>query len=275
MPPRLPDLPVAIYTDLKQVLDQARPHSVLLSVEQYEALLERLQKLEKQNPDRKPFFLNACRITGQVTPAGPSRLLADVQLSLEFRTTEKDLILPLGLKGARLTKALLDGEPPVWVSGGEGLALHLREPKAYRLVLHVQPTVTPIGQEYRLLIENLPQAAITTLDLVVPSRATNAQVIGSGPIRIEATEDNRSRLRSDALGVLTQLDLRWQKEGTEGPGRQVIVQAETQAAIDESALESESRVRIEVAEGSLDQVTFGLAGEITRVQVDSEGTNDP
>ncbi|MCS6976205.1 MAG: hypothetical protein NZM31_04225, partial [Gemmatales bacterium] len=122
---------------------------------------------------------------------------------------------------------------------------------------------------------NLPQAAITTLDLVVPSRATNAQVIGSGPIRIEATEDNRSRLRSDALGVLTQLDLRWQKEGTEGPGRQVIVQAETQATIDESALESESRVRIEVAEGSLDQLTFGLAGEITRVQVDSEGTNDP
>jgi hypothetical protein len=275
--PRPGEAATAGLGESKQALDPSRPNSVILSVEQYEALLERLQKLEKPTPERRTHFLNACRISGQVTAAGPARWLADVQLELEFRTVEKDLVLPIGLKGARLTKALLDDQPPVWASSGEGLALRLGEPKVYRLVLHLQPTVTQIGQESRLLIENLPQAAITTLDLTVPAQVTAAQVVGSGPLSVERTESNRSRLRSDALGVLTQLDLRWQTPNPEPEtgNLQVVVHADTHATLEDTVLDTESRIRIEVRQGSFDRLAFRIPKEITLLQVETEGRSDP
>lgn len=277
----LPVLPgfepiVAVYDDLKKALDQARPNSVILSAEQYEALLERLQKLEKAAPERRPFFLNACRISGQITAASPGRLAADIRLDLEFRTTDKDVVLPLGLKGARLTRATLDGEPPLWLPHGDALALFLKEPKVYRLTVQLQPAVTQIGQESRLLIENLPQAAITTLDVTVPAKVTAAQVVASGAVTVEPLADGQSRLRSDALGVLTQLDLRWQTPTPEPEAGQihVTVHAETQASIEETVLDTESRVKIEVRQGTLDRLAFRIPKEISLLQVESEGRSD-
>jgi hypothetical protein len=267
------DAIVVVYADLQEALNGARPGSVILSAEQYEALLERLSKLEKAAAgERKSAFVHACRISGQVQGSGPSRAVAEVKLEIEVRTTEPGLVVPVGLKNARLTKATVDGEPPVWGPGGEGLTLVLKEARLYRLELHLQSAVTQAGQEWRLLIENLPPAAITTLDFLVPGRVASAQVVGAGPLAVEAAAGQQSRLRSEALGVLPQLDLRWQTPIPEAdPGTiQVLVQADTQAILQDTVLDTETRLKLEVRQGSYDRLTFRVPREIALLQVEPE-----
>jgi len=268
-----PEAIIAVYEDLKQAMSGARPHSFILSAEHYEELLKRLERLEKPAAaGRREVFLHACRMVGKVEPQSPSRMTADLKMELELRTTTPDVILPLGLKGIRLTRAAVDGETPVWSPSNDGLALLLKQPRVYQLTLQMQPPVTQVGAELRLLIEGLPQAAVTTLDLTVPGLATAAQVVGSGPVQVEAAEGGRSRLRSDALGVLGQLDLRWQVPNAEAEpsASQIVVQADAQVSLEDTSADTEVRIKLEARKGSFPQLRFRVPAGVTLLQVEAE-----
>jgi hypothetical protein len=275
-----PEAILAVYEDLKQALNGAPPGSVVLSAEYYRTLLDRIERSEKQaQAGRKDVALNTCRISGRVfrDGSGPAlRELADLRIELEFRTSAANVLVPLGLKNLRLTKALLDGKTPVWGFTADGLALALDEPRVYQLTLQFQAPVSRSANESRLLLEGLPQAAITTLDVTVSEKVQTAQVLGSGAVKIASIDGQESRLHSDALGVLSQLDLRWQ--GGSAPTRaspQIVVQADFQATLEDTTIDTDARVRLEVRQGSVSALRFRIATEVTLLHIESAPGAEP
>src|SRR5262249_33915138 len=155
----------------------AGPGAVVLTAERYQALVEQAARAEKAaQAARTDVLLSICRLSGQVIRDAGNRELADLQIALEFRTQAANALVPIGLKGVKLTKAVLDGEVPLWGPERNGLTVQIKDPKVCQLVLQVQLPVVRTGTERKILLEHLPPAAITTLNLTIPERVQSAAV---------------------------------------------------------------------------------------------------
>src|SRR5205085_227882 len=89
------------------------PKSIVLSVEEYQKLLDQIEQLRRQNKPEKPQSPSTCRITGRVVDE-----IAHLQATFEFRTNRPNSIVGLGCQKAWPTDARLDGDL-AWVGVGE------------------------------------------------------------------------------------------------------------------------------------------------------------
>ncbi len=257
--PLPPNAVIVIPADAKQALESMRPGSVILSPEQYKALVdkvkaleEKLAQLEKKAPLRTDPVISQCLLTGQVTGD-----VLDLRAELTFKTSAQNQLVPVGFRSIRFTGAKLDGETPIWGADLDRLAILAGEARVYQLVLEMQVKVTRSGSDCRVLLD-LPAAAITKLELGFGERIQNALLRGRpDPLPVEHTAGQASKL-SVHLPVLTQLDLTWQTGGTAPTIPELAVTGDLRVTLDEKAVETEALLLIECRRGAISTVRFRL-----------------
>ncbi len=280
MPPeRLPLPPgtiIFIAEDLKQAT-QLMPNSVLVPAKDYQRQLEELARLKKTpSPSKNEALISVLGVNGQVVQDGAGRETASLQMKLEFRTDTEDTLVPIGLKGVKLTGATLDGETPIWGPDPNALAVQVKAAKTYQLHLEMQVPVTRSGAERRIAIERVPRAAITTLDVRVPGAIQRAAVNGARVKTEVESERQQTRLFSEGLGALDQLELVWTAGagGIKPSGPPVAIIGDLQVVIGETVVDTEARLRIEPRHGGIPRLRFRVGSDAVVFQVDrveSEG----
>jgi|GEM_PF-2307065 len=278
--PALDNLPlpkdqiIVVVEDLKQALERSPVRWVLLSPEAYQKLL---QQVQPSRPAENPaeVLLAECHYQGRVIfPQGAgSRPLLLLQMRLLFATTRSQQRVEVGLKGARLTRAELDGGPVSWTSNDGRLSAVVASPGRHELVLETPIAVSyDAGQrQYTAVLENAPPAAITTLDMVVPGKVRSASVKNGGMLRLEFGEwpdpspaksgggkIAGTRLLSDAVGVLSRLELSWQPVESQLPGPAGTLTGNIVVTLREAVVETEARLTLSVRQGEVSQVRLRL-----------------
>jgi hypothetical protein len=264
--PLPPDAVIVICENLKQAIGQMQPGSIILSPQRYQELIDELARLRKeaQPPARERLF-SACRLVGKVRrpPAGTAtREYVELRIELDFRTDAAGARVPVALRGLPLMDAKLDGAMPTWAPLDEGLALLVAEAKNHTLIVTALVPLAGTAADRKLVLEQLPTAAITTLELTVPGKVLTASAKGHGPLAVEAGADGETRLGSESLGIINQLEVAWRPElpGTTEPPV-LAVTGEQRFFIDASALEADARLRLELSKGRLDEIEIRLPGE--------------
>jgi hypothetical protein len=265
-----PDAVTVVTDDVVKALELLRPGMVVLSPERYRELVElaRQQKIAPAD-GRDAVPMSICRFMGELERDAAGKLLLKLRILLEFRTDTEDTVVPLGFRGVRFTKALLDGEPPVWAHDGDGLAVRVKEPKARRLELETTVPVLASGAGRRVVIERIPPAAITSMDITVPERVQTATVKNAGPVTPTAADGQQTRLRAEALGVLRELELTWLPVAPATPTVpvQLAVLGDQRVHLGQAIIQTEARVRMEVRQGAVSLLRFRLGPDVKPVDV--------
>ncbi len=245
--------------------------SVQVPAKDYQRLLEELARLKKSpSPSKNEALISVLGVNGQVAQDGAGRETAALQMKLEFRTDAEDALVPIGLKGVKLTGATLDGETPVWGPDPNALAVQVKAAKAYQLLLEMQVPVTRAGAERRIVIERVPRAAITTLNVRVPGAIQRAAVNGARVKTEVDSERQQTRLFSEGLGSLDQFELVWTAGagGIKPSGPPVASIGDLQVVIGETVVDTEARLRIEPRHGGIPRLRFRVGGDTVVFQVD-------
>lgn len=226
--PALEDLklpPGAVLVLVERLKDALNPKAVLLSVEQYRAMVEKLRLAEAGNrePLRAP---HSCKLTGKLE-GDHLQLKAD----FAFVTQEPRTRVLLGFKGAYLTEEgiLNEGLAPVDFRE-DGFVVEVAEPGSHRLSLPLQIPVglkratAPGGGAERAVDTTLPGAAVTTLSLELPA--------GVKELRWNDTLEKRpaGNRWELVLGKAKSLTMAW-REPVVAPGSGPLTTVDTQVTV--------------------------------------------
>jgi hypothetical protein len=268
------DAIIVVSENLQQALSAMPAGSVILSPKQYQELMERINRLERER-SRAPsaMLLSVCRIRGKVvrpTPPAPEGDMAELRLELEFRTDAPNAVVPVPVKGARLVKATLDGETPVWGPDSENLSVLIKEPRVCILKLDLLAPVMQSGAERKIVLDKVPTAAVTSLALTVSETVRSAAVKGSGPVAVErGTAGADSNLNAEALGMLSRLELTWQVEVPETPlPPQLEVVGEQRSTVETAHTETVTVLRFKVRQGRMSQCRLRLPADLQDLRVE-------
>jgi hypothetical protein len=223
---------------MKKALDALGVGSVVLSAERYRAMEERLNAKGKDKGPEEILF-GSLRIEGEVKST-TGREEADLVFELEFRTDRADMVVPVPFKGVRFASALLNGAAPIWGPDPERLSVLVKEPRACKLRLTATVPITRVGNERRLVLERIPAAAVTALDLAVPGQVSQAVILGAGLIPIHRGA-GPTRLQSAALGILSTLDLSWQVG--EAAASAAAIEGDVRITLGDTSAQVEARLR--------------------------------
>jgi hypothetical protein len=199
-----------------------------------------------------------------------------LEARLRFTTTQADVVVPIGFSGLRLTTAQLDGALPRWTTDEAGLAIIVAEPGQHTLMLTARvPVQQPSGdRRFVASIEQIPRAAITSIDVTLPYQVQSAAVKGGGSLDIlpaiplpsnqmvsgaaQSAARLRVRVYSEALGVLSAMELSWQLPSPRGAAAVYAVTGTQEVTVRERVAETEARLSIELREGTSSRIRFRL-----------------
>jgi hypothetical protein len=146
------------------------PKGWLLSNERYQALLDRINELERKLKPEAPAFPSACKLKVTGSLDGDS-----VRLEAEFRFDRKKTRVALGCQGANPRKAELDGKEALLENGDDGYVIQLDPDDGDKgeHVLTLQMNLPIVsrgggllgGENDRGFELTLPRAALTSLEL--------------------------------------------------------------------------------------------------------------
>lgn len=272
---------IVVCENLQQALGAMPAGSVVLSAKQFQELQEKLAQLEKERSQQPAnMVLGACRITGKITRATPSapgsggetplpRDWAELRIELEFRTETPGTLVPIPLKGMRLVKATLDGEPPVWGPDSDNLSVLVKEPRVCLLVLDLLAPVQQSGAERKILLDKVPMAVVTSLSLAVPEPVRSATVRNGGPVTVERSSGQESRLKAEALGMLSRLDLTWQVELPQTPAPpRLEITGDLRTTVETTQAETVALLRFRVSQGQLTRCKVRLPSGSQDLRID-------
>src|SRR5205807_2316131 len=191
---KLPDGAVVIICEGTKEALQLVPKAIVLTVDEYQKLLEQLDQLKRQNKSDKPANPSICKLTGRIADD-----LVHLQAQFEFKTDVPGAIVNLGCQRAWPIDARLDGELAWLQTGEDGFVIQADKPGTHvaRLDL-LMPVVaksrgTGAGRGFDL---DLPGAAITTLDqLDLPGTAAEV-LIGARSVRPRQLDAQHGRLEA-------------------------------------------------------------------------------
>ena len=287
----LPELPlpkdqiVVVVEDLKQALERSPVRWVLLSPETYQKLLQQLQA--GRATTEASVMLAECHYRGQVIqPEGSGgRAVLLLQMRLVFTTARSEQQVLVGLKGARLTRAELDGAAVRWVASDGRLAALVPSAGRHELLLETAlPVSYDAGQrQYTAVLDDTPPAVVTTLDVVIPGKVETAAVKNGGELRLEfgdwpALNDREigvakitgTRLRSDALGSINRLELGWRVPEGQPTGPAGTLASSLQVTLRGGVVETVARMTMTVRQGQVNQIRLRLPPRSTQVSWTTE-----
>ena len=108
---------ILICPDVKEAL-QLTPKAVVMTVEEYQRLLEQIEQLKRQNKSDKPINPSICRVTGRIVED-----MAELQMRFQFRTERASTQVNLGCHKGWPTDVRLDGELAFLQDSEDGYAL--------------------------------------------------------------------------------------------------------------------------------------------------------
>lgn len=272
---------VVVTDDLRKALEQMPVRWVLLSPETYRKLLEQAERSQATETVGIGVFAE-CHYRGVVNPISESgnRAVLHLALRLVFVTSRPDQRVELGLKGARLTRAELDGQSVRWASSENGLALYAVQPGRHELNLEIPVNISydSAQRQYVARLEDVPAAVITSLEVYIPGQVQTASISGAGPLELKHGEWDvtgvtarppgrftGTRLRSEALGTLRQLELTWQPTESAATGPTGLLEGRLEVTLRERVAETEARLTLTVHRGHAAQLRFRLPPGSTQV----------
>lgn len=270
------DAIIFICENLRQAIGQMQPGSVILGPQRYQEMVDELNRLraaQSVKGQERPF--SSCRVGGEVKvlPSVPSRAIAELTLDLEFRTETPNQRVTLPLRGLSLSKAELDGETPLWGPATEPLSVIVPTAKAHRLRLEGRAAVGLTGIASKVVLEQFPPAASTSLNLILPADADSPRWSGAGELRLEPLADGRVRLQGDASGPQQHLEIAWRSKTLAEAPIALEATGEQRFSIDARELTADARLRLTVTQGQLREVTVELPGEALDLRAEQGGAD--
>ncbi len=240
------------------------PNSVYLTPERFQWYLDQLAELERlrKNAPKEP----------PVAPGTPGKLhleghvegdRAFLKATFEFATDRPKSAVTLGCKPGLASNPMLtslgEGKGNLYCdlrSDADSYLIQLDEaqPKGCRLTLDLMLALPPLQGNARSLELKLPQAAITTLDLTLPSGARDVR-LGDKPLAETGLRLKDQRVVTGTLGAADKLALNWKQGKSAGTGPKVL---EAEGAIhvkleEHGAVSTVARLALKVLGGSTDR----------------------
>jgi hypothetical protein len=203
---------IVLCEQLQQALDWV-PRAVVLRPEQYQRLLEQIERLKRQAGARKPEPPSSCTLSGRVVGE-------QVRLQAVFgiKTDRPGALVNLGCQRAWPINATLDGQLPWLQTGDDGLFLQVDRPGTHEARLELLlPLVAKKGQKGtdQGIDLDLPRAAITVLQQFdLPPGVSDVQC-GARTFHPRPAEPKASRLENVPVVPIDHLDLTWRRPATE------------------------------------------------------------
>jgi hypothetical protein len=207
-------------------------NGVLVKLEEWNRLQERIKQLEAQLKPDKPIAPSVCKISGDALGS-----LVHLKVVFDFVTSRPNQAVALGCAQGNPTEATLDGKLPLLQYGDDGFFVVVDRPGEHQFKLDLDVALSAKSGDRGFDLD-LPRAPITTLDLELPEKvrevrftAPDAVKDPRGPIRATETVDGKpSRFKPDALGAVGRIELSW-KGSTTVPGATPLVRADSRATV--------------------------------------------
>jgi hypothetical protein len=255
---KLPAGAIVVLCDQAQQALHLIPRAIVLAPEEYEKLLDQIERLKRERKTDKPETPSACRITGRVEEG-----LAHLQLKFAFKTSKPKALVNLGCQRAWPTAATLDGQLPWIQSGDEGYVLEVDSSGAHQATLEVSlPVISKKGDKGgdQALDLDLPRSAITNLEqLDLPSGSTEIK-LGTQPLRITEANAQRTRVANVPISPVDHLEMTWKgkaAEAVKGPavsaatGRLIV-------RVDQANVVTDAELTLQVLRGQKSEWQVGL-----------------
>ena len=227
--------PEAIIILANELTDALKAHSVRLTPEKYQELLDHIKTLEAKGRADKPAIPSKCQITGKLEAE-----FALLQVQFEFVTETPNMVVLLGCAPAQPTGVQLDGRTGLFKAEANGFSIQVEKPGDHQLTLDLTLALTGRGNERGLELE-LPRAAITNLKMALPENAKDVRV-GGKPFG-DALLTFKSGELAGPLGPVDKLDLKWRRPGA-GPNTPPVLTAQARIAVQLDDRETMTRAEL-------------------------------
>ncbi|HEV3203904.1 MAG TPA: hypothetical protein VGY77_05960, partial [Gemmataceae bacterium] len=262
---KLPFPPGSILVIVKEIGETLRliPKGVLLTPEKYQALLERIDQLERQAKPPRPDIPSVCKLSGQVEGE-----LVRFQAQFEFKTVASKSQVTLGCQRAWLKPgAALDDKLPMLVSGEDNQVLvQVDNPGIHHLTLELEIPVAvkgPKGLEQGFDF-GLPRAAITTLEKFTLPRSIPEVRINGRAVRPKSFENQPSVLEGVPLGPADHLEMVWKGPAASSAKGPPLLEADglMQIRVTESTLITDVEFNLQVIGGETKEWRIQLPAQV-------------
>lgn len=250
--PLPPGTILGVFDNLLDALRMA-PRAVVLTPEKYKALLDRIDRLEKQLA--RPTFStpSQCSLKGKIDGN-----LVQLSALFEFKTDEPNEVVRLGCGLAQATGVSLDGRTPRLRAGtrgrgteendrdSQGFVVEVDKPGTHQLTLDLVLALTssPAGQGFTL---DLPRAASTRLELEVPPNIREVR-LGGKPLGESLLKLDKNQL-TGSLGAIDKLDLVWRSNQATSASAVLAADSLVVARLDARELLTDTRLTLRVLSG--------------------------
>lgn len=232
--------------------------SVTLTAEQYQQLLDRLEKLQAQVDAQKPMRPRSCELEGKVEVRGRVSVVR-VRATFKFTTSRPNTVVHLGCQKAHALEAKSDdGKAPLLTTGDDGLRLLAPAAADYTIRLELEvPLVArgPKGAELGFEM-GLPGAPITALSFEPPANVRRYNLVSKTPrptgngtagVDTETEQPEVERFLAGKggapLGPITSLGLSW-----DDPARKAdtprSAEADITVTVGPTEVVSEAKIRV-------------------------------
>jgi hypothetical protein len=198
---------VVVVCEQAQEALQLIPKAVVLAPEEYERLLDQIEKLKRQlKPDRAESP-SACRLSGRVEDG-----LVNIHAKFEFKTARPRTLVNLGCQRAWPTAASLDGQLPWIQTGDEGYVVQVDEPGAHQATLDLVLPLNSrkggrnVDQGFDL---DLPRSAITLLEQFDLPAGLAEVKLGAQVLRPNQTDPQHTRIANLPINPSDHLEMTW------------------------------------------------------------------
>jgi hypothetical protein len=192
------------------------PDAVVLSPAQYQKLLDELARLREQLRPKRVVPPSRCQIKGKIEGRN-----AVLQAVFDFVTEREGAVITLACPQANLSSAALDGRTPLLRSDADGFTVQVDKPGEHQATLELLVPLTDrgpapapprlfareVGRGWQGLELALPRAAVTTIELDLPSGARDVRIAGK-PWADTLVSLKNNHL-AGGLGPADRLDLAW------------------------------------------------------------------
>lgn len=266
--PLPPGTVVAVYESLAEALKRV-PRAILLTPEQYQQLLDEIDRLKKQNETPKPRVPSKCAITGKIEGN-----LALLTVRFEFDTEQPGTPVRLGFGQGSATGVRLGGRTPSLVNdtskAGNGFIVEVDRAGDHTLDLDLVVPLTPRPGGIGLLVD-LPRAAITSLELTLPPNSRDVRLAGKSAAEARLNVRDGS-VRTDSLGPLDRLDLHWRSTAAAATGATLSVESVIDVRVEAKQTLSDAQLTLRVLGGQTREWPLMLPPD-AEVTVDSTQTD--